>query len=468
MDGEESSRSDSRGCLRRFFLISFLVLTVSCCFVFSYVLALGYMYDTDIDGYSRYIMDLLDISGGNWYQLPLDVEEDLIEMGFDPMIVASEVKANEWINSEGGEIDIGMQLSILEFESGGGSNIGSCSGLQSAASFSSQEYESALRLLDYWRSQEIRNWSENARYAVNSDYSDYIGHCSAGEIGPNAILPSTGVYICENGLSHSSDSLVKSCNYFDYRVAPYAKVWWLKEIGYKSTQSFEEKMASLYGWNQSEEYRMQYISRADEINAAIEGIDFNPIPGDAYVFSGGWFKTAAIKLLQGLGLLPKEVYAYTPPWDEEDPPIVVGGFANPYPNSELCGYSYGQPVYNGIHWGIDLCNNWASNPIYAAHSGTVTFARYLPQTEYLAYLWWISGNVVVIEGEDTDGNTIWTAYGHGDNGTMTVREGDVVEAGQFLMMSGNTGFSNGIHLHLGMKVNGSWVNPAKYLGFWGD
>lgn len=466
MDGENSSGSNSSGCLKGCLVVFLLIFTASCCLVFSAIFALGYIHDSDPVKYRNILVESLDLFGSTSYQLPVDVEEELIKLGFDPMVVVSEIKANEWINSEGGEIDIGMQLSILEFESGGGSNIGSCSGLNSAAAYSLNQYESAIWLLDYWEDQEIRNWSENAIYAVNADYSDYIGHCSAGEIGPNAILPSTGVYICENGLSHSSDSLVKSCNYFDYRVAPYAKVWWLKEIGYRSTQSFEEKMSSLYGWNHSEEYRMQYISRAVEINTAVSGLEFNPIPGDVFVFSGGWFKTIAVKLLQGLGLLPEEVYAYNPPVIENPP--LVGEFANPYPNSNLCGYSYGQPVFNGIHWGIDLCNNWASNPIYAAHSGTVIFARYLPQTEYLAYLWWISGNVVVIEGEDLEGNTVWTAYGHGEYYTTAVEVGDVVEPGQFLMMSGNTGFSDGIHLHLGMKVNGSWVNPATYLGFWGD
>jgi murein DD-endopeptidase MepM/ murein hydrolase activator NlpD len=46
---------------------------------------------------------------------------------------------------------------------------------------------------------------------------------------------------------------------------------------------------------------------------------------------------------------------------------------------------------------------------------------------------------------------------------MAVSEGDTVEAGQFLMMSGTTGFSSGIHLHLAMKINGGWVNPSQYL-----
>jgi murein DD-endopeptidase MepM/ murein hydrolase activator NlpD len=98
------------------------------------------------------------------------------------------------------------------------------------------------------------------------------------------------------------------------------------------------------------------------------------------------------------------------------------------------------------------------------HSGTVTFARYLSPGESLAGQWWISGNVIAIEGRDENGNTIWTAYGHGTSDTMRVQVGEQVEAGQLLMMSGTTGYSTGIHLHLAMQINGGWVNPSAYLG----
>ncbi|MBW6442041.1 M23 family metallopeptidase [Patescibacteria group bacterium] len=469
MDRESSSRTVSPGGLRTCFILLILVIAISCCFIFSFVLALGYMHDSDPDRYYTYILKKLGLSGGLWYTLDAETEEKIISLGYDPMIVAYEIKANQWINSDGGEIDIGIQLSILEFESSGGTNIGNCSGLASALSFSQQQYNSAEWLLDYWKDEGIRDWSETARYALNSNYTDYIGHCSAGEIGPNAILPSTGVTICQNGLMGVSDTLVSSCNYFDYRVAPYAKVWWLKSIGYKASQSYEEKFQALYGWNRSEEFREKFLSRSMEINSSLAGWAVDPEAESNYVFSGGWWQKLAVKFLQVVNLLPEEVYAQIPNNPIIIDPPLVGEFSHPHPGSYLCGgYSYGQLVGNGIHWGIDLCTNGVSQPIYAMHSGVVTFAEYLPRTTYLAYHWWISGNVIAIEGEDERGNKIWTAYGHGSNNTMQVKVGQKVESGQFIMMSGTTGFSSGIHLHLGMKINNSWVNPANYIGLGGE
>ncbi|OGC45590.1 hypothetical protein A2V49_03790 [candidate division WWE3 bacterium RBG_19FT_COMBO_34_6] len=427
------------------------------------------MHDAYPDEYNKFITNLLGLSGGTWYSLPDNVEDFIISLGFDPAVVANEIMANRWINENGGEIDLGIQLAILEGESGGGENLGTCSGLAAAANFSQQEVDSARWLLEHWKNAGVRNWSEIARLMIKSDYSDYTGHCAAGEIGPNGILPSTGVIICKNGLSLHNDPIVQSCNFFDYRVAPYAKNWWLKAINYRSNQSESEKFTSLYGWNHDEQYRLSLLSRAGELNLAIGDSDFSPGSNYAYLFSGNWLQKAAVSFLKSMGLLTGDVFAgYNDPIDDDDDDgtVIIGDFADPYPGGFTCGYGYGVPIGNGIHWGIDLCfgNPWKSAPIYAMHSGTVTFARYLSPSEPLAGYWWISGNVVAIEGKDNEGNTIWTAYGHGTNGSIIVSEGDIVEAGDKLMMSGSTGFSSGIHLHLAMKINGNWVNPTNYLG----
>ena len=429
-------------------------------------LALGTIRDTDPKAYDDYIKEALGLSGGTWYSLPADAEEKIISLGFDPAVVADEIMANKWINENGGEIDLGIQLAILEGESKGGTNLGTCSGIASSAKLSHQEVVSALWLLNYWKEHNVRDWSDIAKEMIRPDYSDYTSHCSAGEIGPNGILPSTGVKICREGLSGHPDDLVKSCNLFDKRVAPYGKNWWLKAIGYRSGKTKDEKLDSLYGWNHDSSYRNQLVDRAAALNIAASGwSEYTPVSENTYVFKGGWWRSQAIKVLKATGLLEGIVFAAGPDYPSWEPPQVVGSFSNPYPDSVICGYEYGKPVANGIHWGIDLCigDPWGSAPIYAMHSGTVMFSRYLSPSETLAGQWWVSGNVVAIEGKDEDGNTIWTAYGHGANGTMKVKEGDVVKEGQLIMMSGSTGFSSGIHLHLGMKINNGWVNPSVYL-----
>lgn len=43
-----------------------------------------------------------------------------------------------------------------------------------------------------------------------------------------------------------------------------------------------------------------------------------------------------------------------------------------------------------------------------------------------------------------------------------------VTAGQVVGKVGNTGWSKGSHLHLGIKKNNEWQNPEKVLGIMAD
>lgn len=153
----------------------------------------------------------------------------------------------------------------------------------------------------------------------------------------------------------------------------------------------------------------------------------------------------------------------------------------PYPGAHSSSYNWLQPVYsNGVflinHPGQDYVRdedywNIEGGPIVAAHSGVVTYAAYLPRYTALAAQWWISGNVVVIRSEFADGTPVCSLYGHGANGTMVVSVGQPVAAGQLLMNAGTTGFSTGVHLHLGVIVGGSgnfcdggtWVDPNQFF-----
>ena len=46
---------------------------------------------------------------------------------------------------------------------------------------------------------------------------------------------------------------------------------------------------------------------------------------------------------------------------------------------------------------------------------------------------------------------------------ILVSEGDKVEKGDVIGLIGSTGFSTGNHLHLGVMLNGTYVNPLDYV-----
>lgn len=98
------------------------------------------------------------------------------------------------------------------------------------------------------------------------------------------------------------------------------------------------------------------------------------------------------------------------------------------------------------HAGIDIGVPEGST-VVAASSGTVVIAG-----TYGGY-----GKYVEID----HGNGITTCYGH--NSVIKVRKGQKVKAGDVIALSGNTGISTGPHLHFEVRLNGTPVDPMKYL-----
>lgn len=79
--------------------------------------------------------------------------------------------------------------------------------------------------------------------------------------------------------------------------------------------------------------------------------------------------------------------------------------------------------------------------------GTVTISTY----SYSA------GNYVMIH----HGGDVYTVYMHCSE--LLVSSGQDVLSGQVIAKVGSTGYLTGPHLHFGIRVNGSYVNPAKYV-----
>ena len=69
------------------------------------------------------------------------------------------------------------------------------------------------------------------------------------------------------------------------------------------------------------------------------------------------------------------------------------------------------------------------------------------------------GNYVVINHHDG----FSSVYMH--MSYYVVSAGEQVRAGQVIGYVGSTGLSEGPHLHFGIMLNGTYVNPADYMNF---
>ena len=128
------------------------------------------------------------------------------------------------------------------------------------------------------------------------------------------------------------------------------------------------------------------------------------------------------------------------------------------PNSQLMDdfaarrtYLYeGRKVDTQDHLGFDLASVRRA-PVAASNRGRVVLSRYLG----------IYGNTVVLD----HGYGVQSLYSH--LSAIEVEEGDLVERGQSLGRSGETGLAGGDHLHFSIMVGGSPVDPLEWFdGRW--
>jgi murein DD-endopeptidase MepM/ murein hydrolase activator NlpD len=107
-------------------------------------------------------------------------------------------------------------------------------------------------------------------------------------------------------------------------------------------------------------------------------------------------------------------------------------------------------VFNGkvqsMHQGLDYAVP-AGTPIAALNRGTVLLARPL----------YFEGNCVVLD----HGQGLLTLYLHMSE--IKVKEGEAVESGQQLGLSGGTGRATGPHLHVAVRWQGVYLDPATLL-----
>jgi len=130
-----------------------------------------------------------------------------------------------------------------------------------------------------------------------------------------------------------------------------------------------------------------------------------------------------------------------------------GGWTWPCPSSHniTSEFGYRSDPFGGsgggFHSGIDI-GAPAGTPIVAACAGTVAWSSFSST----------AGNWIGI----SHGNGVVSVYMH--MSARIAKAGQHVNKGQTIGLVGTTGSSTGNHLHFGVQVNGSYVNPHNYVG----
>lgn len=121
----------------------------------------------------------------------------------------------------------------------------------------------------------------------------------------------------------------------------------------------------------------------------------------------------------------------------------------PYRVSITDAFGYRWHPVNGnysFHTGVDFAAGYGTS-IYAARSGTVTSATHSDAYGY---------HVTILHADGS-----YTLYAHMPG--LIVSVGQYVSQGETIGYVGSSGWSTGPHLHFGLNIGGSWVNPMDYV-----
>ena len=115
-----------------------------------------------------------------------------------------------------------------------------------------------------------------------------------------------------------------------------------------------------------------------------------------------------------------------------------------------------EPITGRVSSNYNRCDNASRHDgiDIAAPSGTAVYAAYKGTVRHIGWDAGGYGNYVDISHAQ---QSYWTRYAHLSGDSVSV--GQVVERGQRIASSGNTGASTGPHLHLEVRRNGQWGTP---------
>lgn len=192
------------------------------------------------------------------------------------------------------------------------------------------------------------------------------------------------------------------------------------------------KIASTYGVDQSQ------ILNFNDLNSN----GTNLVIGKELIIPDGRRISVAVPVSRPAVVAPARTVAAPP--SSEAP--TGSGYVWPTAVRRITTY-YGQYYRFGVHTGVDIAGP-KGTPLYATKAGVVKKS----QCEKTGY----GCHIIIDHG---DGTT--SLYGHAS--VLRVSVGDYVSQGQTIADMGSTGLSTGPHIHFEITVNGSRVNPLKYV-----
>ena len=244
---------------------------------------------------------------------------------------------------------------------------------------------------------------------------------------------------------NSAEYIAQIQKYDRQKLADYETV--VEEVAQMEAQ-LEQDYADLEAMKATVEEEKQYVAslmRQKETELANIADDISNAQDDADYFK------AEIQAQEELIAEIQRIEAEKAAAGVQDNPYTGGAFTWPCPSSTRITSDYGPRTSptggaSSNHKGIDIGASYGA-AIVAAADGVVKSATYSST----------AGNYVMID----HGGGLYTVYMHCSS--MSVSAGQSVTAGQTIAGVGSTGISTGNHLHFGVSLNGSYVNPWTYL-----
>lgn len=267
-----------------------------------------------------------------------------------------------------------------------------------------------------------------AIHEIETDFSQNVSVSSAGAIGHTQFLKCTWV-----GWGYPSCSKVEKSVYTDLAIIEKYKGYGVDANGDGEADPYQIEDA-IHATAKYLAANMKGETEEEKMRNAV----FSYNRADWYVD----------EVMHNYKLWSTNPNAYSGAIDIE----IIGDNAWPVPHTKRITDFFG--TRGGNHRGLDISGpgDDTGQPIVAFADGTVSYSQFNGKTAKSGY-----GYLVILD----HGNGIQSYYAHMMEQGIPL--GTKVKAGQVVGKIGNTGNSEGAHLHFEIRINGKPVDPMPYV-----